>query len=178
MRINSGKYKYRKILLPDDIRPTTEKVREAVCSMIYEHIPGARVLDLFAGSGAIGLELLSRGADHCVFNELDRGHLKILKENIRNCGADNCSEVRSGDFRRFLVAAEQPFDIIYVDPPYASGYYEEVMELIVRNELLAEDGVVIAEHLYNNELSDTYGELVRIRQKKYGTIGIDVFCRS
>ena len=85
MRINAGDYKFRKIELPADIRPTTEKVREAICSMVMPSIPGANVLDLFAGSGVLGLELLSRGAGHCRFNDCSRKHVAIVQENIDHC---------------------------------------------------------------------------------------------
>ena len=82
MRINSGRFKYRKLEIPESARPTTEKVREAVFSMLIGKVEGATVLDLFAGSGSLGLEALSRGAEFCVFNEGDRKNYKILKNNI------------------------------------------------------------------------------------------------
>ena len=84
MRINSGRFKYRKLEIPESARPTTEKVREAVFSMLIGKVEGATVLDLFAGSGSLGLEALSRGAEFCVFNEGDRKNYKILKNNIIN----------------------------------------------------------------------------------------------
>ena len=88
MKITSGKYKYRKLEVPRGIRPTTEKVREAVFSMIQPWLPGAAVLDLFAGSGAMGLEALSRGASFCWFCEANRANQKILAANIEGCGAE------------------------------------------------------------------------------------------
>lgn len=87
MKIVAGEYKYRKIEIPEGIRPTTEKVREAVFSMINFNVPGAKVLDLFAGSGSLGLEALSRGADICWFNEGDRANFRVLKRNSENCKA-------------------------------------------------------------------------------------------
>lgn len=182
MKITSGIYKYRNIEVPRGARPTTGKVREAVFSMISAWIPGANVLDLFAGSGAMGLEALSRGADHCVFCESDRKTLKILESNIRGCGAEDRSEIRGRDFRSALSgmaddrSGKTVFDVVILDPPYAeTGYYEETMDLLQEYGLIDEGSVVVAEHLYDNKLSDNYGALRRIKEKHYGSIGVDVF---
>lgn len=175
MRINAGKYKYRNVVLPDDIRPTTAKVREAMFSMMYGYIEGSIVLDLFAGSGSLGLEALSRGAEFCYFNEASRKNLPILKGNIQNCGAGDESKVYNKDFRKCLATIEPGIDVIIMDPPYAAGYYEEAFELILENDLLNPGGIVVAEHLYDNPLSDNYGKLTRVKAKKYGTIGVDIY---
>lgn len=178
MRINTGRFKYRKIEVPESARPTTEKVREAVFSMLIGRIKGATVLDLFAGSGSLGLEALSRGAEYCVFNEVNRKNYKILKNNIENCKAEEISSTYNNDFRKALVLANREFDIIFVDPPYRGGYYGEVFELIEEYGLLADDGVIVAEHLNDNLLSDKVLCFNRTKHKKYGTIGVDFFERA
>ena len=178
MRINTGRFKYRKIEVPENARPTTEKVREAVFSMLIGRIEGATVLDLFAGSGSLGLEALSRGAEYCVFNEVNRKNYKILKNNIENCKAEEISSTYNNDFRKALVFANREFDIIFVDPPYREGYYGEVFELIEEYGLLADDGVIVAEHLNDNLLSDEVLCFNRTKHKKYGTIGVDFFERA
>lgn len=178
MKINSGKFKYRKIEVPETTRPTTEKVREAVFSMLIGRVEGATVLDLFAGSGSLGLEALSRGAEHCVFNEGDRKNYKILKNNVENCKAEDISSIYNNDFRKALVLANREFNIIFVDPPYREGYYGEVFELIEEYGLLADDGVVVVEHLNDNQLSDDMGSFVKTKGKRYGTIAIDFFERA
>ena len=178
MRINTGRFKYRKIEVPESARPTTEKVREAVFSMLIGRIKGATVLDLFAGSGSLGLEALSRGAEYCVFNEVNRKSYKILKNNIENCKAEEISSTYNNDFRKALVLANREFDIIFVDPPYRGGYYGEVFELIEEYGLLADDGVIVAEHLNDNLLSDKVLCFNRTKHKKYGTIGVDFFERA
>ena len=175
MRINAGNYKFRKIVLPEDIRPTTEKVREAICSMVMDHIPGANVLDLFAGSGVLGLEALSRGAAHCWFNDLSRKHIAFVRENIANCRAESVSSVSNKDFRKCLASLTEPMDIILLDPPYRDGLYEEALEKIMEYQLLAEDGVIVAEHLYELPLPEEIAGLKRIKLKKYGTIGVDIY---
>ena len=177
MRINSGIYKFRRIQLPEDIRPTTEKVREAIFSMVMSTVPDANVLDLFAGSGVLGLEALSRGASHCWFNDLARKHVAIVQENIANCKAESVSTVSNKDFRRCITSLNQEMDLILLDPPYRSGFYEEAIEMIMDNGLLAEDGVIVAEHLYEIPLPEEIAGLTRIKSKKYGTIGVDIYVR-
>lgn len=178
MRINSGRFKYRKLEIPESARPTTEKVREAVFSMLIGKVEGATVLDLFAGSGSLGLEALSRGAEFCVFNEGDRKNYKILKNNIENCKAEEISSTYNNDFRKALILANREFDIIFVDPPYREGYYGEVFELVEEYGLLADGGVIVAEHLNDNELSDNMLSFYRTKHKRYGTIGVDFFERA
>ena len=161
MKITSGKYKYRNIEVPRGIRPTTEKVREAVFSMLMQWLPDAEVLDLFAGSGAMGLEALSRGAAKCTFVEMNRQNHRVLMSNIAKLSGKK----------------EKPvFDIVILDPPYEkTDYYATAMEKLQEPGLVDEGSVVVCEHLYDNKLSDTYGKLVKFKEKKYGTIGVDLF---
>lgn len=181
MKITSGIYKYRNIEVPKGIRPTTEKVREAVFSMIMQWLPDAEVLDLFAGSGAMGLEALSRGAAACTFAEINRQNQRILTANIENCGAVEKSTVIGKDYASAIstISGRRPdavFDIVIMDPPYEkTGYYDEAMDLLQQYGLIDEGSIVICEHLYDNKLSDTYGRLSRIKEKRYGSIGVDVF---
>jgi len=176
MKITSGKYKYRKLEVPKGIRPTTEKVREAVFSMIQPWLEDAAVLDLFAGSGAMGLEASSRGAAHCWFGEANRANQKILSANIAGCGAESESTVLGRDYKSAITSIGSRLDVVIMDPPYdETGYYETAMMMLQENGLLDEGSIVVAEHLYDNKLSDTYGELKRFKEKRYGSIGVDVF---
>lgn len=176
MKITSGLYKYRNIEIPKGIRPTTEKVREAIFSMIRDWIPEATVLDLFAGSGALGLEALSRGASKCIFNEINRQIFKVLHSNITNCKANDESIVYNFDYKTCITKIDEKLDIVIMDPPYEEvQYYESAMKLLQENNLLENGSIVIAEHVYDNKLSATYGKLTKIKEKKYGTIGVDVF---
>ena len=181
MKITSGKYKYRNIEVPRGIRPTTEKVREAVFSMIMQWLPDAEVLDLFAGSGAMGLEALSRGAARCTFVEMNRQNQKVLISNISNCGAGEEAVVLGRDFEAALDEIygrkdRAVFDIVIIDPPYEkTSYYDTALMKLQEYSLIDEGSIVVCEHLYDNRLSDTYGKLEKIKEKKYGTIGVDVF---
>lgn len=175
MRINAGDYKFRRIVLPEDIRPTTEKVREAICSMVMNYIPDANVLDLFAGSGVLGLEVLSRGARHCWFNDSSRRHVSIVKENVENCCAQEKATFSTKDFRKCLDSLHEKMNLIILDPPYRSGYYEEAIEIIAERELLDQEGIIVAEHLYEISLPEEIAGFKRIKAKKYGTIGVDLY---
>ena len=176
MKITSGEYKYRNIEVPRDIRPTTEKVREAIFSMIRDWIPDAVVLDLFAGSGALGLEALSRGAAKCYFNEKNRANFKILLSNIANCKAEDVSVAMNRDYQTCIAGLTEPIDVVIMDPPYAEvGYYDDCFAILQENELLEKGSIIVAEHLYDNALEESYGLLTRIKEKKYGSIGVDIY---
>ncbi len=179
MKISSGKYKYRNIELPKGIRPTTGKVREAVISMVMPWLDGALVMDMFAGSGALGLESLSRGAAHCYFCESSRANSKVLISNIAECEAGECSTVYNSDYQAAisrLGSLGLTLDVVFMDPPYEElSYYEKGMNMLQDEGLLDEGSLVVAEHLYDNKLSDTYGFLHRIKEKRYGNIGVDVY---
>lgn len=181
MKITSGKYKYRKLEVPRGIRPTTEKVREAVFSMIQPWLMDAAVLDLFAGSGAMGLEALSRGAARCWFCEANRANQKILASNISGCGAGPEAVMIGRDYRAAItdIASSEPgviLDVVIMDPPYSeTSYYETAMLMLQEHGLLDEGSIVVSEHLYDNKLSETYGGLRRFKEKRYGSIGVDVY---
>lgn len=176
MKITSGEFKYRNLEVPRGIRPTTEKVREAVFSMVREWIPDAVVVDLFAGSGAMGLEAVSRGAAKCYFCEVNRQNYRTLLGNIANCKADDRCVVYNSDFKAALGRIRDKVDVVIMDPPYEmTDYYDDAFALMEENGLLDEDSIVIAEHLYDNQLLETYGRLERIKEKRYGTIGVDVY---
>ena len=181
MKITSGKYKYRNIEVPRGIRPTTEKVREAIFSMIMQWLPDAEVLDLFAGSGAMGIEALSRGAARCTFVETNRQNQRVLISHLTNCGAGGEAAVLGRDFEAALTEMsgrkDKPvFDIVILDPPYEkTDYYTSAMMKLQEYGLIDEGSVVVCEHLYDNKLSDTYGKLSKFKEKKYGSIGVDLF---
>jgi 16S rRNA (guanine966-N2)-methyltransferase len=135
MRIIAGRWRGHPIKAPPSprTRPTTDRVREAWMSMLHPSFPGARVLDLFAGSGALGLEALSRGARHVTFVERSGPVLKVLRANIATLGAGAESRVVRDDALRFVEAVEpDDFDIVLADPPYGSGEAVALAELFLR----------------------------------------------
>lgn len=175
MRITSGEFRFRKIEAPEGARPTTEKVREAIFSMIQMSTQDAVFIDMFAGSGALGLEALSRGAAKCYFNEGNRRSYKVLVNNINNCKAMDRAVVTNSDFRKFIMNLNDSVDVVLMDPPYQEGYYEEAFKLLEENNVLNDGAIIVAEHLFEQPLNDSYGNIKKIKTKKYGTIGVDIF---
>lgn len=136
MRIIAGRWRGQTIAAPpgDRTRPTTDRVREAWMSMMQSAIPDARVLDLFAGSGGLGLETLSRGARHATFVERSGPVLKTLRSNIRKLGAEDETTVVRGDALKFAGGLERgDYDIVLADPPYGSGEAETLATLFLRS---------------------------------------------
>jgi 16S rRNA (guanine(966)-N(2))-methyltransferase RsmD len=129
----------------------------------------------------MGLEALSRGAARCTFVESNRQNQRVLAANIGNCGAGDLSTIAAKDFEAALTEIagrrEKPvFDIVIIDPPYEmTGYYVTAMDELQEYGLIDERSVVVCEHLYDNKLSDTYGKLEKIKDKKYGSIGVSVY---
>lgn len=179
MRIIAGDYKGRRLTSPLDnkIRPTTDKVKEAIFSILDSHVGiyGSKVCDLFAGTGNLGLEALSRGAEHCWFGDSSRDSLKLLRENIAYCRAEDRSTVLAGDFRKVLSRINTPCDVILLDPPYGKGLLPECFELIGELGLLAEDGVLVAEHRKEEVLPEHMANFSKIKERKYATVVISIY---
>jgi len=177
MRVIAGEYKGRKLQPPADnsVRPTTDKVKEALFSILTDRIWGSKVLDLFAGTGNLGIEALSRGAELCVFCDSSRESIKLIKQNIAHCKAEGAI-VKAGDFRKVLSNLNQKFDIIILDPPYEKGMLDPCFELIREYDLLAEDGVIVAEHRREEEMPDELYGFERIKERRYGIIKLSIYC--
>ena len=178
MRVIAGDYKGRKLQTPSDysIRPTTDKVKEALFSILAEEIYGSRVLDLFAGTGNLGIEALSRGADECVFGDNSRDSIRLIKENIAHCGAQEGAAVMPGDFRKLLMNVPVNFDIILLDPPYGKGLMEPCFELIRERDLLRDGGFIVAEHRKEEKLPDQIHGYNKVKERKYGIVVLSIYC--
>ena len=162
------------------VRPTLDRVRESLFNQIAGDIPGARFLDLFAGSGAIGIEALSRGAGEVVFVELNSQAQAVIYQNLAKCrfldsesGGEKTKNwilLKSNALHALKVLAERhhQFDIVYVDPPYADGLYEETLTALARSGLLAESALVIAEHHHKTVLQENYDKLNLIKNRQIG----------
>lgn len=169
MRIIAGKFRGKKLSSPKhDIRPTLDMVKQAIFTRLQFFVPGTRVLDLFAGSGALGIEAISRGAESVVFCDNNYKSIALVKENLNSIGQQ--SRVLSMDYKSALTALKgEQFDLIFVDPPYASGVYQDVLSRIKEFELLANDGVIVCEHGEEPVNSDLF-KMDAI--KKYGSVYI------
>ncbi|MFC3419790.1 16S rRNA (guanine(966)-N(2))-methyltransferase RsmD [Salinicoccus hispanicus] len=177
MRIISGKYKTKKlaVLKSNDTRPTTDKVRENIFNILGP-IEGS-VLDLFAGSGALGIEALSRGADEAMFIDGAKDAIGIIKENTS--GIDEPVEIFRNDYRRALRAMskrDRRFDLVFLDPPYHKGMVVTSLELIDSLDILAEGGRIVVE-THKDEVYQTPGH-ASLREAVYGTIRINVLTKE
>lgn len=170
IKIIAGKNRGNILKTKDGIttRPTLNRIRENLFNIIRDRLPGSKVLDLFAGSGAIGLESLSRGASESTFVELDKGAFKILKENILKTENLDKSKIFNGDFRVFLKRCNDKYDIIYIDPPYHINAYEEALSLIGTRDLLLADGIIILEAKKNTSLPSEIIDFKCYRDVIYG----------
>ena len=178
MRVITGSCRGKKLktLEGTDTRPTSDMVKEAVFSIIQFEVPGASVLDLFAGSGQMGIEALSRGASHCVFVDKNPEAVKIVRENVSGCGFVKESRILSMDSLEYLRTAKNGLDIVFVDPPYHIGLIEKALPLIEAK--INEGAYVICEHEKELTLPDECGELVLHKRYKYGKIALTVYRKN
>jgi 16S rRNA (guanine(966)-N(2))-methyltransferase RsmD len=170
MRIIGGQVKGRRIFTPkNQIRPTSDMIKEALFN-ILPPMEGRTFLDLFAGTGSIGLEAMSRGAARVVFVEVNRFSIETIKKNLSVCGFDNKYKIISvpvdESLKRFNRNKEQ-FDVIFADPPYEKGFIKKTLYLLGRSSLVSEDGIIVIQHSFREELNRKTGEIVLMEQKRY-----------
>ena len=179
MRVITGSARGRRLKTPEnyDIRPTTDNVKESVFNIIQFDIEGRRVLDLFAGTGQLGIEALSRGARQCVFIDQRADAVKLIRENVEVCGLTDRAVIRSGDAMAYLKSGEK-FDIIFLDPPYASGLLGKALEDIAAFDICREHGIIVAESAVETELPALAPPYSLYRQYRYGKIKLSVYHRS
>jgi len=174
LRVISGSARSKKLHCVEskDIRPTLDRVKESVFNMISFDIPSACVLDLFSGSGALGIEALSRGAAFCTFVDSAADSLDVTKKNISDTKFEEFSDVIKSDSIDFLNKTSKKFDIIFIDPPYESDLYKKSLSAIKANNLLNPDGMIVIE--YDTEITPTFEttDFKTIKDKKYGRVKI------
>lgn len=181
MRIIGGEFRSRILseFAGENVRPTSDRAREALFNILAMQVRGARVLDVFAGSGALGLESLSRGAKEAVFNDISKDSVAIIKKNLATLKIPVNGEkakVRQGDFALLLQTIEGQFDCIFLDPPYRLECGKTALELIAKRNLLTENGVAVFERdlPFNEEILG----LKKVDERKYGKAYLTFFKRS
>lgn len=162
-----------KTLEGDTTRPTTEKVKEAVFSAIQFEIEGRRVLDLFAGSGQMGIEALSRGAANAVLVDADKKAISIIKENVAKTKFTETAQVVQMDAMGFLNMNVRTYDIVFLDPPYSTGLLEKALERVP--DYVAEGGIVICEYPYRDEMPAAPEGLSEYRTYKYSKTAVTIY---
>ena len=179
MKVISGFLKGRKIegYNIEGTRPTMDRVKESVFGMIQDYIKGSIVLDLFAGSGQLGIEAISNGAKLCYFIDNNTEVIKILNKNITNLKIKENSKILLSDWKKSLndfANQNIKFDLIFIDPPYDYDVYEKILEKVSNLNLLNKDGLIILEH-HNLKLKDKYNDLTLYKQKKYGNKSVNIY---
>jgi 16S rRNA (guanine966-N2)-methyltransferase len=178
MRVISGSARGRRLKEPGDysIRPTTDKVKESVFNIIQFDIEGRRVLDLFAGTGQMGIEALSRGGATATFVDQSRQAVLLVQENLKICGLSN-GKVVQGDSIAFLTGCER-HDIIFLDPPYGKGLLESALKKIIEFDILKENGIIICESKAETILPVVTEPYRMLKEYKYGKIKLTLFTRT
>ena len=178
MRIISGSARGRKLKEPQglDTRPTTDKVKESLFNIIQFELEGRRVLDLFAGTGQLGLEALSRGAEHCTFVDRRREAAALVRENIGLCRFEDQAQVVQEEAQWFLRSCGERFDVIFLDPPYQTNLLEQCIETIARFDILREHGIIVCESGTEWTIPPLEPPYEAGREYRYGQIKLTV-CR-
>jgi 16S rRNA (guanine966-N2)-methyltransferase len=186
LRVISGTAKGQRLFTPkrskgvNHIRPTSDKVRESIFNIINDRFDKADVLDLYAGTGAMGIEALSRGCLSAVFVDNDADAVKLIKRNLDKCGFSSKSSVFKGDLLKspFFLKVSRPengFGLIIADPPYRKGYSTKSLEIIDRFELLGKNGLVVFEEAKEVELPDVVGTLRLTDRRRYGDTAVAIY---
>lgn len=177
MRVISGTKRGKKLREPDnyDIRPTTDMVKESLFNIIQFDIEGRRVLDLFAGTGQLGIECLSRGAAEVTFVDQSREAVAIVKENLKSCGFE--ARVVQSDSIAFLGRGEK-FDVILIDPPYATNLVAKALEIINSVDILTEGGIIMCESGREKPMPDMNMPYFKCKEYTYGKVKLTTYNRE
>lgn len=178
MRIISGNRRGHKLheFQGQDVRPTTDRVKEAMFNLIQGYIPRARVLDMFAGSGALSFEALSRGAQRATLIDSSKKSIELIKKNIAELNFDDICSVREMSCMDFAKTSDDKFDIIFLDPPYNKGFIEPVLGLIAEYGLLSDEGIIVLES-DNTDFKSDFDGLEIAKQRRYGRSFITIYKR-
>jgi len=178
MRIISGKLKCRRLKTPKnyDIRPTSDRVKEAIFSILASYITDKSVVvDLFSGTGNLGLEAISRGAKTVFFSDSSKESIALTKENITTCGVMDQAVLLLGDYRQNIRRIHEKVDIFLLDPPYLQGLLIQSINIISESNIIAEDCIILCEHSSKEILPDLIGNFALLKTRKYGSIQVSLY---
>lgn len=177
MRVITGEARGRRLKEPVgmDIRPTTDKVKESIFNIIQFDIEGRNVLDLFGGSGQLGIEAISRGAKSAVFVDASQQAVKLINENLKIVGFEDRARVVRGDSISFLASGEK-YGVVFMDPPYDTDLLDKALENAIKFDILKENGIIVCESKLEKQLAVTEPYYLS-REYKYGKIKLSVFSR-
>ena len=177
MRVITGKARGIVLKTPEGLqtRPTADRVKEAIFSIIQFEIPGTKVLDLFGGTGQLGIEALSRGAQNAVFVDAGEPACKLIKENLRRTKLEDQARVVRSDYLQYLSGCREKFDIILLDPPYAEVFLENSLNRISEIDILQSNGIIVTERPLDKELTWDLPGFSRSKDYKYGNTLITIY---
>lgn len=180
MRVITGTARGKRLkeLAGLDTRPTTDRVKESIFNIVQFDVEGRRVLDLFAGTGQLGIEALSRGAASAVLVDLRREAAAVIQENLDSTRLADRGRVVQGDFSAFLSGYREKFDLIFLDPPYGAGLLERALELITAIDIVTQNGIIVCESALETELPAFPAPYEKGREYRYGKIKITVYRRA
>lgn len=178
MRVITGEARGRKLvtLEGEDVRPTTDRVKEGMFNIIQFDLEGANVIDLFAGSGQLGIEALSRGAKHCTFIDSANRSVEVVKQNLKTIGFEKRASVFCGDAKMYIGLSKDNFDIALLDPPYNKNIIDAVLPSVA--EKMTDYGVIICESALDEKLPETAGEFSIHREYRYGKIKLTAYRKN
>lgn len=179
MRVITGTARGRRLKeLPGrETRPTTDKVKESIFNIIQFDIEGRNTLDLFAGTGQLGIEALSRGAARCTFVDARREAAALVRENLAHCGLADRARVVQGDALAFLTGCREKFGLVFLDPPYASGLLKQSLELLAEIDIVAGNGIIVCESGAEASLPELSDPYEKGREYRYGKIKLTLYHR-
>lgn len=180
MRVITGTARGVQLKTPEGMvtRPTTDRVKEAMFSIIQFEIPGAAVLDLFGGTGQLGIEALSRGAKNAVFVDAGEPACRLIRENLKKCRMDDKAKVVRSDYLDYLSRTKERFDIILLDPPYAEVFLENALKRITEIDILHSNGIIVAERPLGKELPWEFDGYQRSKDYKYGKTLLTIYRKA
>ena len=178
MRVITGTAKGRKLetLRGEDVRPTTDRIKEAIFSIVHFSIEGRKFLDLYAGSGQMGIEALSRGAKESVFVDFSRESIQIIKTNLKNTKLEENARVINMDSNNFIETSNEKYDIVFLDPPYGKGILQNMLPKITK--IMNKSGIIICENPQNEELDQEINDFTLDRFYRYGKIKVSIYCHK
>lgn len=177
MRVITGSARGVRLMTPDGLvtRPTTDRVKEALFSVIQFEIEGRRFLDLFAGTGQLGIEALSRGAAHCVFVDAGAPAIRLVKENLKRTKLTENATVIQSDYERYLKFCAEQFDVILLDPPYAEKFLENALKFISEIDILRDGGIIICEKTADKCLKEEFPGFTLKKEYRYGSSSLVLY---
>jgi 16S rRNA (guanine(966)-N(2))-methyltransferase RsmD len=180
MRVITGTARGRRLkeLQGTETRPTTDRVKESIFNIVQFDIEGRRVLDLFGGTGQLGIEALSRGAAEAVFVDNRSVAVRLIKENVEHCGFSEKARVVQGDAIVYLSTEKGKFDLVFLDPPYGSGLMTKALTMATTFDILSEHGIIICESGAEEKLPEFRAPYAKLKEYRYGGIKLTLYRRE